>query len=55
MCGVRRGSVFGRRIEVKSRFRRAISPWIDCPETLDIIRDKLEESGIVLPQHSELV
>jgi hypothetical protein len=46
---------FGRRIEIKSRFRSAISPWIDCRERLDIIRDELEEGGIVLPQHSELV
>jgi hypothetical protein len=46
---------FGRRIEIKSRFRSAISPWIDCRQKLDIIRDELEEGGIVLPQHSELV
>ena len=46
---------FGRRIEIKSRFRSAISPWIECRQKLDIIRDELEEGGIVLPQHSELV
>jgi Hint domain len=45
---------FGRRIEIKSRFRSAISPWIDCREKLDIIRDALEEGGTVLSQHSEL-
>jgi hypothetical protein len=36
---------FGRRVEIKSRFRSAISPWIDCREKLDIIRDALEEGG----------
>ena len=37
---------FGRRIEIKSRFRSAISPWIDRRQRLDIIRDKLGERGI---------
>jgi hypothetical protein len=45
---------FGRRIEIKSRFRGAISPWIDCRERFDVIRDELEEGGVVVPQHSEL-
>ena len=45
---------FGRRVEIKSRFRSAISPWIDCREKLDIIRDELEEGGVVPLQHSEL-
>src|SRR5262249_43374624 len=45
---------FGRRIEIKSRFRSAISPWIDRRQTLDIIRDKLEEGEPVLRQ-AELV
>jgi hypothetical protein len=45
---------FGRRIEIKSRFRSAISPWIDRRQNLDIIRDKLEERGIALLQQSEL-
>lgn len=40
---------FGRRVEMKSRLRSAISPWIDCRDKLDIIRDELEEGGIVLP------
>jgi Hint domain len=40
---------FGRRVEIKSRLRSAISPWIDCRDKLDIIRDELEEGGIVLP------
>lgn len=38
----------GRRVEIKSRFRSAISPWIDRREKLDIIRDKLEEGMMVL-------
>jgi hypothetical protein len=45
---------FGRRIEIKSRFRSAVSPWIDRRQKLDIIRDKLEERGIVLLRQSEL-
>lgn len=45
---------FGRRVEIKSRFRSAISPWFDCRQKLDIIRDKLEEGGSLLPQ-SELI
>ena len=44
----------GRRIEIKSRLRSAISPWFDCRQKLDIIRDKLEE-GEPLLRHSELV
>jgi hypothetical protein len=45
---------FGRRIEIKSRLRSAISPWFECRQKLDIIRDKLEE-GEPLLQHLELV
>ena len=33
----------GRRVELTSRLRSAISPWIDLRQKLDIIRDKLEE------------
>jgi hypothetical protein len=40
---------YGRRVEIRSRLRSAISPWIDCRDKLDIIRDELEEGGIVLP------
>ena len=45
---------FGRRVEIKSRLRSAISPWIDCRQKLDIIRDELEEGGIVVPQLAEI-
>jgi hypothetical protein len=45
---------FGRRVEIKSRLRSAISPWFDRRRKLDIIRDKLEEGEPVLG-HSELM
>jgi hypothetical protein len=44
----------GRRVEIKSRLRSAISPWIDRREKLDIIRDELEERGLVLLSQAEL-
>jgi hypothetical protein len=44
----------GRRAELESRFRSMISPWFDCRQQPDIIRDKLEEGEFVLPP-SELV
>jgi hypothetical protein len=46
---------FGRRIEIKSRFRSAISPWIDRRQQFDIIRDNLEDRGIALLKKLELV
>jgi hypothetical protein len=45
-CAPRLG--FGGRVEIKSRFRSAMSPWIDRRQKLDIIRDKLEEGEIAL-------
>ncbi len=33
---------------MKSRFRSAISPWLDRRQKIDIIRDQLEERGIAL-------
>ena len=41
-------SCTGARREIKSRFRSAISPWIDRRQKLDIIRDELEERGIAV-------
>jgi hypothetical protein len=41
---------FGRRLEITSRFRSAISPWLDRRQQLDIIRDRLEEGEHVLRQ-----
>jgi len=46
---------FGRRVEIKSRFRSAISSWMDRRQKLDIIRDELEERGIALLHQAELV
>ena len=46
---------FGDRVELKSRFRSAISPWIDRRQKLDIIRDKLEEGETALLRQPELV
>jgi hypothetical protein len=37
----------GGRDELKSRFRSAISPWIDFRNQADVVRDRLEECGIV--------
>jgi len=45
---------FGARVEIKSRFRSAISPWIDRRQKLDIIRDKLEEGEISFSPQLEL-
>jgi hypothetical protein len=45
----------GGRNELKSRFRSALSPWIDRRQKLDIIRDELEERGIALLQELELI
>jgi hypothetical protein len=52
-CAPRVG--FGRRIEIQSRFRSAISPWIVRRHKVDIIRDKLDERGLALFRQSELV
>ena len=46
---------FGPRVEMKSHFRSAISPWIDRRQKLDIIRDELEKRGTALLQQSEFV
>jgi hypothetical protein len=43
----------GGRSEIRSRFRSAISPWIDRRQPLDIIRDKLEERGLALSREPE--
>jgi hypothetical protein len=46
---------FGCRVEIKSRFRSAISPLIDRRQKLDMIRDKLEEGETDLLRQSELI
>jgi hypothetical protein len=44
-----------RRGEINSCFRSAISPWIDRRQTVDLIRDKLEERAVALSRESELI
>jgi hypothetical protein len=41
-------SCTGASREIKSRFRSAISPWIDRRQKLDAIRDELEERAIAV-------
>ena len=41
-------SCTGGRREIRSRFRSAMSPWIDRRQKIDIIRDELEERGIAV-------
>jgi Hint domain len=48
-----RVSYGGRRGELKSRIRSAISPWLDSREPIDVIRDRLEERGIALSRQLE--
>ena len=43
----------GGRGQLKSRIRSAVSPWFDCREDIDVIRDRLEERGIVLARQFE--
>ena len=45
----------GGRGEFKSRVRSAMSPWLDCREPLDVIRDRLEERGLALSRQFEIV
>jgi hypothetical protein len=35
--------IWGGRVELMSRFRSAISPWIDLRDQADVARDRLEE------------
>jgi hypothetical protein len=37
----------GGRPELKSRLRSALSPWIDLRDPADVVRDRLEEYGLV--------
>jgi hypothetical protein len=37
----------GGRAELMSRFRSALSPWIDFRDQADVVRDQLEEGRIV--------
>jgi hypothetical protein len=44
----------GRREELKSRFRSALSPWIDFRNHADVVRDWLEEGGVDFSRVSQL-
>ena len=46
---------FGGRDELKSRFRSALSPWIDLRNRADVVRDQLEERGFVGSRQFETV
>jgi hypothetical protein len=46
--------VWGGREEFMSRFRSALSPWIDLRNQAEVIRDRLEESGYVASWESEI-
>jgi hypothetical protein len=48
-----RASYGGRRDELKSRIRSAMSPWLDRRQPLDVIRDRLEERAIMLARQAE--
>jgi Hint domain len=45
----------GGRRELKSRFRSALSPWIDLRNQADVVRDQLEERGFVDSRQFETV
>lgn len=49
-----RVSYDGGRGELKSRIRSALSPWFDRREHIDVVRDRLEERGIMLSRQAEL-
>lgn len=42
----------GGRSELRSRLRSAIAPWVDRRQQRDIVRDRLEERGIMLSRQS---
>jgi hypothetical protein len=46
--------VWGGRNELNSRFRSALSPWIDLRNQADVVRDRLEERGVMLSRQKEL-
>jgi hypothetical protein len=47
--------IWGGRIELKSRLRSALSPWIDLRNRADVVRDQLEERGFVDSRQFETV
>ena len=47
--------IWGGRIELKSRLRSALSPWIDLRNRAEVLRDRLEERGFIDPRQIETV
>ena len=47
--------IWGGRIELMSRLRSALSPWIDLRDQADVVRDQLEELGFVDSRQLETV
>jgi hypothetical protein len=47
--------IWGGRIELMSRVRSALSPWIDLRNRADVVRDQLEERGFVDSRQFETV
>ena len=47
--------IWGGRIELMSRVRSALSPWIDLRDRADVVRDQLEEGGLVDSRQFETV
>ena len=46
--------IWGGRPELVSRLRSALSPWIDLRNQAEVMRDRLEERGIMLSRQPEL-
>jgi hypothetical protein len=47
--------IHGGRVELMSRARSALSPWIDLRDRADVVRDRLEEGRIMLEGRAEIV
>jgi Hint domain len=47
--------IYWGRDELKSRFRSALSPWVDLRTPADVIRDRMEERGVLLSRQAERV
>jgi Hint domain len=47
--------IHGGRVELVSRARSALSPWIDLRDRADVVRDRLEEGRIMLEGRAEIV
>jgi Hint domain len=46
-------SYTGRRSELRSRMRGALSPWLDRRDPFDVLRDRLEERGVMMSRQAE--